>query len=509
MFCEKCGNEIIEGNKFCTKCGAPVPANEQPAQAPAAETPVVDNQAPANTEVVTEPVSQEVQTPAVENAQQQPVIPTAPQNPAYNVNNQTIPTAPVTSVSKPPKKPMSKKAKMAIIFSSIGAGILAIILVVLFFLIIPKATKIDPKDYIKVDFDESNRYEGQAAAIVSIDYEEIIDKYSKNPNIYKVYDILEHCDLSAKVIKADDATPNSIDTTKYDYYYDTSINCKVYNISSGDTIEVTLTWDKDQDSLNEIKRYEKNAKISFDKSDKTFNISVEKELEKDLITLEESVDVDLFGYIKNHALLKTVGTKSNLSLVLSDFTFDQGNYTFTFSADDYNKLKITDSDNNEVGYTYINYYVDSDKVKPGENTDISIYDENISGTNIFFSETKKTVVIPDYVPLTADKAKENLSMIKKKFEDSTTYCDDVKILDIYFLEGTKDSKYENGICVTYSYKSSFGDSTYYNSITYLDTYFTDKELKYQTYDSGWSSSKKAEMEKDNKWLSDYKNTKIN
>ena len=509
MFCEKCGNEIIEGNKFCTKCGAPVPSNQQPVQAVTEPAPAVDNQAEVNTEAVTEQNVQEAQ----ESAQQQPVIPTTPpQSPDYNANSQQIPTAPVAAAPKPPKKPMSKKAKMAIIFSSIGAGVLAIVLVLLFVLIIPRANKIDLQDYIKVEFDEKNQYEGHASAIVSIDYEDIVDKYEKNSSIYyKVYDIIKHCKISAQIIKADNSTPDSIAAAQNDIsYYDAATSCKVYNISSNDTIEVTLSWDKGEDALKEIKRDEKSAKISFDKSDKTFNISVEKELEKDLITLNEAVDVDLFGYIEDNNLFKTVGTKNKLSLKLSDFSFEQGGYTFTCSEDNYGKLVITDSDNKEVGYTYINYYLEPEKVKPGENIEISIYNENISDTNIFFNETKKNIVIPDYVPVTADNAKGNLDILKKKFKELTSYYKNVQIIDIYFLEGTKsDSKYENGICFTYSYKASFGDSTYYNSITFLNCYYDNDELKYETYDSGWSSSKKAEMEKDNKWLSEYKKTKIN
>ncbi len=31
MFCSKCGNQIADGQKFCTKCGAPVPGTEAPA----------------------------------------------------------------------------------------------------------------------------------------------------------------------------------------------------------------------------------------------------------------------------------------------------------------------------------------------------------------------------------------------------------------------------------------------------------------------------------------------
>ena len=59
MFCEKCGNQITDGEKFCQKCGAPVPG-----QAPAPEqVQQAAQQAPEQAQQAAQQAPQQVQEP--------------------------------------------------------------------------------------------------------------------------------------------------------------------------------------------------------------------------------------------------------------------------------------------------------------------------------------------------------------------------------------------------------------------------------------------------------------
>ena len=208
MFCEKCGNKMNEGEKFCEKCGTPV------------STPVVNTaNAPAQ-EAVNNTAPQE--NTAVNNATPKPV------------------TAP-----KPPRQPMSPKTKKAIMFSSIGAGVVVITLIVLFAFVLPMLNRVKVQEFVKVDFSDSMLYEGHASAEFSIDSLDIYDKYlsdgksaEEKLDKYKnaddigsflsnlgsdlsddlsgssgIYTILKNCDVSVEV-KGDSNNAEETETTE-------------------------------------------------------------------------------------------------------------------------------------------------------------------------------------------------------------------------------------------------------------------------------------------------------
>ena len=131
MFCENCGQQIPDGSTFCSNCGAP-------AGKPAQEMPV--EQQPVEQPVEQQPVEQPVQEQAPFDPQDQ-----------FNASAQQYEPAPAA-----PKQPVSPKTKKIIMFSAIGAGALAVILVALFVFIIPaisNANKLSLADYCTVQFD--------------------------------------------------------------------------------------------------------------------------------------------------------------------------------------------------------------------------------------------------------------------------------------------------------------------------------------------------------------------
>lgn len=96
MFCEECGKQIAEGNKFCDQCGWKVPEAEPVAEeAPAAAEASVAEEAPASEEA---PAAEEA--PAVEEA---PVAEEAP----------VVDAAPVAAPIEAPAAPVAAEAPKA------------------------------------------------------------------------------------------------------------------------------------------------------------------------------------------------------------------------------------------------------------------------------------------------------------------------------------------------------------------------------------------------------------
>ena len=168
MFCEKCGKQLKDTDKFCEGCGAPVPQQAE------------------NT------------------------------------------TAPVAPAQPKVKKPLPKQAKLGII---IGAAVAAVVIIVvcIFAFVLPMFNKVDISKYVQVTFDEDvTLYDGYAEAYVNIDtetlyeevfsegeiddlddlsnmsYEDLMDAFSGSSVSY--YDVLDYCYIDAEIKAADEKT---------------------------------------------------------------------------------------------------------------------------------------------------------------------------------------------------------------------------------------------------------------------------------------------------------------
>ncbi len=478
MFCEKCGNQLEENSKFCTKCGTPV---AQPVE-----------------ETVAQPQTQPIEEPTPQ-PQAQPIEGSAPQ-PQFQQAPQPTPVAP-----KPPKKPMPKKIKNLIIFGSIGLGVIIIALIALFAFIIPELSKVDASKYITAKIDSYELYEGRNTATVKFDYEKMENELFGNSGYISQISrssaleyALTYCTLDVSI----DGTGEVTDS--YGHY------AEVKNLSSSDTITVKVTWDNTDGAKKSISDYESQAKVKFDKSDKTVTLKVSDELEKQSVTLAEIVNVDLLGKITddngtNH--LKSVGTKNNINLKIEDFSFEQDGYTFAYTQKN-GAFRITDAKGIEVDDAVYVSISDYYNVKAGAKVTLSLYSDSVYDTNIFFTNTELDTTVPDPEALTAETAKANIETIKKFFEDHS-YNSSTKLGDIYFLENTdKNGEYEN--IIVFEYTQKLLSKTYYYSYPYANCYIDGDELRYGDYLSGTSGESQEDLEKKDEYLSDttYKKTKI-
>lgn len=518
MFCEKCGNKMNEGEKFCEKCGTPVSAPVvNTADAPAQE--VVNNTAPqANT--------------VVNNAVPQPV------------------TAP-----KPPRQPMSPKTKKAIMFSSIGAGVVVITLIVLFAFVLPMLNRVKVQEFVKVDFDEDMLYEGHASATFSIDSLDIYDKYlsdgksaEEKLDKYKnaddigsllsnlgsdlsddlsgssgIYTILQNCDVSVEV-KGDSNNAEETETTEEveTYVPETNTSATVKNLKSDDVVVVKLTWDKDEDSIKEIKRAEKAAGISFDTTDTTVEIKISDELEKDKLKLEKVQNVDILDYIAENNLAGTKGIKDgDLSFCIKDFEYEVGDYKLVFVSADYGigGLYAPNKDETfEHNAVYPNgLYFSSDdstsSLSTGDNVTLNVVSHHFHGTNIFITESSKTFDIKANEPIDTVAAKNNIDKIKAVAQKNLNDEDNLAIVNVYLLNKKNNiENHENVVVVVYSFdRTDFLGETEkkYNTLYLYDAYMDGDDFACSSVDTGWiNSSSLKEVEEYSSYLNSKDYTKV-
>ena len=491
MFCEKCGNKMNEGEKFCEKCGTPV---VNTANAPAQEA--VNNTAPqANT--------------AVNNATPQPV------------------TAP-----KPPRQPMSPKTKKAIMFSSIGAGVVVITLIVLFAFVLPMLNRVKVQEFVKVDFSDSMLYEGHASAEFSIDSLDIYDKYlsdgksaEEKLDKYKnaddigsflsnlgsdlsddlsgssgIYTILKNCDVSVEV-KGDSNNAEETETTEEveTYVPETNTSATVKNLKSDDVVVVKLTWDKDEDSIKEIKRAEKAAGISFDTTDTTVEIKISDELEKDKLKLEKAEDVDILDYIAENNLAGTKGIKDgDLSFCIKDSEYEVGDYKLVFVPGDYysigyvrtiDKDETLEDSTSSYGSVDLTSEDSIDYLSTGDKVTINVEAQHISGTNIFIKESSKTFDIKANEPIDTVAAKNNIDKIKAVAQKNLNDEDNLAIVNVYLLSKKNyNANYKNEVIVVYSFdRENYSGKIEkkYNTFSYYNAYMDGDTFAYGSSEKDW------------------------
>lgn len=485
MFCEKCGNKLNDGDKFCMKCGTPVPQDNAPQQ-------TVPAQPVAPTPQETAPAPQE----------------TTPVQPVDYVPQETTPVQPVAPAKpKEPRKPMSPKTKKLIIFSSIGAGVLAIVLILLFVVIIPMMNRIDPTKYVQVSFNEEMLYDGYLSGDVGVDSEAIfvehigeekaIEDYSwkdllnglssDGPSASTVSDVFDYCNITVAV-KGVEATEATTGEDEEDYYEYDEGKLDFENLKSEDVLIVTFDWDDSPLEVKKAEIAEKRAGITFDRSDKTVEVKVADALAKNELVVKEPVVIDLFKYIDDNNLVNTIGiSDGNLGLVIGDFTFSEGGYDFV--KEESSAVSIKDGSGEEY-YVEFDYSTSRSKDN-GEEVEVEIDgyyseitdDNHLIGTDIFFATRQKTYTVTANNAMTLDEAKANIELIKKNapqvIDDYSWRDIKAEIKEVYYLQPkSAEDTYKNRIVILYqdtNETKDFGSHVVSNVYLYGDTFNFEAE----------------------------------
>lgn len=405
MFCENCGHQVREGERFCEACGAQL----QPVQP-----------------VQQQPVQQPVQQPSPFDA------PTQKYEPA-------------------PKKPMSKKTKMILLFSGIGAAVIIAFLIVLFTVIIPsmkKAGKLDLKDYITVTFnvdeysDSKHITDGKILGMISPDFEKFFadqklapDTDTYNNALYAFYWI---ADITCEKTVGE---KSSVDTSDV-----------FYNAKASDVFTVTIKWPETATAKSEMQLAEDMYGVGFNTEPQTFQFKLGDELSKQGIEIVTPKEIDLLGYIKENDLIVTEGdTDGKLSVFVEDFETTIGGFKFTHDGG--LDVDIYDKTGNHLDYFYLEFSKSSN-LKNGDkvtlnyeeyNTFLEKYGISLVGDPIEYTvksdavataptTAPSTTAPATTVPATTEAVEEGLSV-----EDAKA---NVEPLKTYFLKNVISEDYQ-------------------------------------------------------------------
>lgn len=366
MYCERCGHQIPDGSSFCENCGAPVRgaqpsfSTEQPfvnqpydpSQQPFVGQTYDPNQQPftgqsydPNQQPFTGQPYDQSQQPFADQPYDQSQQPYAGQT--YDPNqqpftgqsydtNQQPPYSP--AAPQQPKKPMSPKTKKIIIFSSIGAGVLVVLLIILFAVIIPavnQASKADISNYLTVDIEgidkdseEKSVYDG----LISGEFTWDSERFAKDRDI---------------TVASASALLNSISrnlTIEYTVN-DTTLDSRFFkNASEGDTVKVTYKWPKGDGAVSansraKIERIineELDSGVEFKHEDKTVEYKMGTLLSDRGITVKKPVEANVLGYIKEKDLVYADGERSGrMKMKIKPFETSFGEFNFKLEENSY------------------------------------------------------------------------------------------------------------------------------------------------------------------------------
>ena len=489
MFCEKCGNQITDGEKFCQQCGAPVPG-----QAPAPQqVQQAAQQAPEQVQQAAQQAPEQAQqyAPAPEQAQQYAPAPEQAQQYA--------------PAPKAPRKPLSPMMKKIILFGGIGVAVLAAFLVVLFVVIVPgcqEAARIDITKYytIKVSIDEEEEnpsvLDGKINGSFEIDYEKFakdfkVDKEKAKSGLDSLAGILE-----VKVTK--DGDKASLKDAKADDVYTITVDWPTADISGSAEMDAFNQKLKEQynvdfsglvdsrDPKKQIEKIEKELGVEFKHKKLSREIKVADALEEQGVKIAEPTEMNVLGYIKDNNLFVQEGHRSgDISLSIKKFETSFGDYTVTKADDEYYSSIIVKKGSKDIGSFDVelsnHYYLKSnDKITVSYDTyDVSsLADKGIVLTG---DEFTYTVVGPE--EFTADVAKKNIEPLKTFFNDNVkkedwkaAEKDQITLNNIYYSSNSDGNAY---VVYVYTNTTQKYCKTMYMSAEYL--YMEDGVLKNDGY----------------------------
>ena len=515
MFCEKCGKQLKDTDKFCEGCGAPVPQQAENTTAPVAPAqPVAENNAPV-----------------------------APAQPVVENNAPVAPVAPVAPAQPKVKKPLPKQAKLGIIIGAAVAAVVAIVICIFAF-VLPMFNKVDISKYVQVTFDEEvTIYDGYAEAYVdidtetlydevfsegeidsledleSMDYEDLIDAFSGSSVSY--YDVLDYCYIDAEIKDADeketeakededseddedeDDSKSSSNKENYDY---------VQNVSKDDVIVVNITWSEKKSDIKKLDKYEAELGVKFDRSPKTIEFKVSDIIEEEKLVFEDTVSVDILGYIQDNNLTEVLNFKDgDLEFRIKPFEFEAEGYTFKYSGgveysstvyvyeddDRVDSVSFYMESGDESGYSYV------DDLSSGDVVTVTFDEEKIVNEGTFLAKTSADFTVTPAKPITAAEAKTNIETIKTTtaaaIEEDSSYYSNVEVVEAYYVEPKDTDSSVSNYIVVYAkckYEGYFSKyDTYYVAYAFQDASMKDGAFNYKYEDYSYGNKDLASLKK--------------
>lgn len=366
MFCDKCGHSNKNGARFCEQCGAPMDSDVTQLASSPDETPATRVWNPGEQPDTWQPPKQPRQQAPWQPQKPEPWKPDddgyeqvcqhgQEYNQSYNQRvNQgydgayppeypSYPSEYDRQPPEPPKKGLSKTAKKAIIFSSVGAGVLAVVLIILFAVILPNANRSNPSDisrYYVLSFagvDEGVRdrsvSDGKISGRFTWDYQQFaLDRQIPKSKAQSLLD-----DIGTVVEKQYLLNGSVTAFSSFD------------NLKASDTIKVSFIWPSGAAEKKLAENYEKTYGVQFSHDYSAREYNVGEILRQKNVTIKQQVEANILQYIAdNNLFAEEVGADGKAKVSVKGFEAKISGYTFRLRQGSLSVVVIDDR-NFEIG----------------------------------------------------------------------------------------------------------------------------------------------------------------
>ena len=238
-----------------------------------------------------------------------------------------------------PQKGTNKKTKRIILFSAIGASVLAVVLILLFAVILPAVNRSNPTDisrYYTIKFagvdegvPEQSLSDGKISCWFAWDYQQFaLDSQMPKSKAKNLLDDVDSFVQKQYILNGEVAYFSSFD-----------------NLKTADTIKVSFIWPTGEAEKNLVEKCEKTYGVRFlhDYSTREYNIG--DALRQKNITIKQPADVDLLRYIADNDLfVEEVKSDGKVSVSIASFETKINGYTFTMNKGSLSVLVLDDRD---------------------------------------------------------------------------------------------------------------------------------------------------------------------
>ena len=358
MFCEKCGHSNTNSARFCEKCGAPMSGDVTQLASSPDETPVTRVWTPDAKPDTWQPPERSWESPEqqwqppeadplhlVDDGYEQYYRQKYPSHPDNGYDAAYPPEYPpeyedqYQPQPEDPQKGTNKKTKRIILFSAIGASVLAVVLILLFAVILPAVNRSNPTDisrYYTIKFagvdegvPEQSLSDGKISCWFAWDYQQFaLDSQMPKSKAKNLLDDVDSFVQKQYILNGEVAYFSSFD-----------------NLKTADTIKVSFIWPTGEAEKNLVEKCEKTYGVRFlhDYSTREYNIG--DALRQKNITIKQPADVDLLRYIADNGLfVEEVKSDGKVSVSIASFETKINGYTFTMNKGSLSVLVLDDKD---------------------------------------------------------------------------------------------------------------------------------------------------------------------
>ena len=374
-------------------------------------------------------------------------------------------------------------------------------------------SSIDLTNHLDYYFYESSLYDGHIRMDVKVDYSEVGDEYAsvlneKDTHRTELTAVLDNANVTA-VTDGKKTETTTVATENPEEGVHTISTARLEDLSETDTVSITVSWDKDEKSLEEIKAFEEKSGLHFDTSDKTVKVKVADALKKEELEVKKTAGVDIINeIIKPNNLVYSEGIKNgSISVGIGPFSQEVSGFEILHQSGSEIEIKSKGLTIGEVSIEFS----EKSRLSEGDEVKISIEETNLEEYGIFIKGGEMTYTVTKGEGVDAETAKGHTGEVEQrcrmKISENASDYDNVSIDSIYCIESKNAD--ENYIVAIFKYDSTlYNIENRYKCFEMEDVYLVggeyinccDTSISYLSYNSAESLKKDTDYFNDSNYI---------